>query len=121
MFGKAKKATKTQQIDRLAICNSCDELFRPTKQCKKCGCFVKAKALYAESFCPVGNWDTIQSDLDKVEQKGETMQEKEYQESPTYTDDGGLSIETNCKKTYFKTKARKMNKIQKASRKANRK
>jgi predicted Zn-ribbon and HTH transcriptional regulator len=42
--------------ERLAICNGCDKLFRPTMQCKKCGCFVKVKIKLAASECPIGKW-----------------------------------------------------------------
>ena len=66
ILGRAKKVTRTQHIDRLAICYDCDEL-TITRQCKKCGCFVKAKTLYAQSFCPAGNWDVIHSKHDVVE------------------------------------------------------
>lgn len=41
---------------RMDICNSCEFLFEPTKQCKKCGCFMTAKTLFQKSKCPIGKW-----------------------------------------------------------------
>lgn len=49
-------AEKTQRID---ICNSCEFLFTPTRNCKKCGCFVDAKAALAISDCPINKWPKI--------------------------------------------------------------
>lgn len=41
---------------RLNICNSCEFLFQPTKNCKKCGCFVVAKVHGATAKCPENKW-----------------------------------------------------------------
>ncbi|MGM0587094.1 MAG: DUF6171 family protein [Bacteroidota bacterium] len=41
---------------RLYTCTQCPKLFRPTMQCKECGCFVKAKVKYEEENCPKGKW-----------------------------------------------------------------
>lgn len=49
---------KTKE-DRLALCHSCDHLFKPTSQCTKCGCFVHAKAALKSSSCPIGKWIEI--------------------------------------------------------------
>lgn len=45
--------------ERMAICNSCEFLFTPTMQCKKCGCFVHAKTSIAMFECPVKKWVKI--------------------------------------------------------------
>ena len=42
--------------ERLSICNTCDFLFEPTMQCKKCGCFLKAKTSFAFFKCPIDKW-----------------------------------------------------------------
>lgn len=56
-LNKAEKASKYTRARRLYLnCYACDELFNPTKQCKKCGCFVKAKVMYKKSSCPIGKW-----------------------------------------------------------------
>lgn len=41
---------------RYAICESCPELRPHTKQCKKCGCFMKLKVKLADAACPLGKW-----------------------------------------------------------------
>jgi protein-arginine kinase activator protein McsA len=55
-----KPSTKYSETElskkRINICNSCEFLFKPTKQCKKCGCFMPAKVLLEQSKCPIGEW-----------------------------------------------------------------
>jgi len=41
---------------RIVICNRCPELRASTRQCKKCGCFVDAKALLKNQKCPLEKW-----------------------------------------------------------------
>jgi hypothetical protein len=41
---------------RLNICDSCEYLFAPTGNCKKCGCFVKAKTWLKDTTCPLNKW-----------------------------------------------------------------
>lgn len=43
--------------ERMNICNSCEHLFIPTSQCKKCGCFVKLKTTLQSSSCPIKKWN----------------------------------------------------------------
>lgn len=52
---------------RTTICQSCDKLFKPTNQCRLCGCFIFTKTKLAASHCPINKW-TI-----------EIVQEKENQ------------------------------------------
>jgi hypothetical protein len=53
---------KTEWIDeevsikRYDICKSCPELIKLTTQCKKCGCFMKAKTKLEKATCPIGKW-----------------------------------------------------------------
>lgn len=42
--------------ERYSICQSCPELVKLTKQCKKCGCFMFAKTKLAKATCPLGKW-----------------------------------------------------------------
>jgi hypothetical protein len=42
--------------DRYEICKGCPEFIRATKQCKKCGCFMKAKTQLETAICPLGKW-----------------------------------------------------------------
>lgn len=44
--------------ERLNICLSCDKLYKPTKSCKLCGCFMVAKTKLAKQACPVKKWTT---------------------------------------------------------------
>lgn len=42
--------------ERLDICRSCPKLFKPTRTCKMCGCFMGIKTWAAEAVCPIGLW-----------------------------------------------------------------
>jgi len=42
--------------DRLAICKSCVYYFKPTGNCKDCGCFMKIKARLAPMECGQRKW-----------------------------------------------------------------
>lgn len=41
---------------RLSICANCPELIKLTFQCKKCGCFMKAKTKIQNASCPLLKW-----------------------------------------------------------------
>lgn len=49
-------AEESVSKERYSICQSCPELVRLTKQCKKCGCFMAVKTKLAEAVCPLGKW-----------------------------------------------------------------
>lgn len=49
-------ASDDVQKDRINICNSCEFLFTPTRNCKKCGCFVDAKTKLLSENCPINKW-----------------------------------------------------------------
>jgi len=55
------------KAERLSYCNSCEFLFEPTMQCKKCGCFVNAKTAIAPFKCPIGKWPAVTLDQNKVD------------------------------------------------------
>ena len=40
---------------RLEICSAC-EFFSKTKQCRKCGCFMKLKVTLERAKCPIHKW-----------------------------------------------------------------
>ena len=42
--------------ERLDICRSCQHYFKPTGNCKKCGCFMRIKTTLAFTECPIGLW-----------------------------------------------------------------
>lgn len=39
---------------RLRICDTCDQ--RDENVCRRCGCFISAKALWRVGACPLGKW-----------------------------------------------------------------
>lgn len=41
---------------RIEVCNTCPSLFKPTRQCKLCFCFVEAKARMPNASCPANKW-----------------------------------------------------------------
>jgi hypothetical protein len=47
-------------------CLKCPSLIQATKQCKKCGCFMKEKAKLPHATCPLGKWGAIQNTEDVV-------------------------------------------------------
>jgi predicted Zn-ribbon and HTH transcriptional regulator len=49
-------AEESVVVIRLKTCDECPRLYRPTQQCKECGCFVKAKSRIKNSECPLGKW-----------------------------------------------------------------
>lgn len=54
--GKAEYVDEEIRKSRIEKCNSCSHLFSMTRQCKKCGCFIDAKAKYKKAFCPLSKW-----------------------------------------------------------------
>lgn len=49
---------------RYDICKECPFLL-PTKQCSKCGCFMKAKVKLADASCPEHKWGKITQETDQ--------------------------------------------------------
>lgn len=41
---------------RYNICKECPMLINISKQCKKCGCFMKVKTKLLHATCPIGKW-----------------------------------------------------------------
>lgn len=52
-----KQAPKTL-LDkrRIAICNTCDTLHKPTRMCSACFCFVDLKTKILSQSCPKQKW-----------------------------------------------------------------
>lgn len=48
----------TRQIrdGRYEICLGCERLFKPTRTCKECGCFMSAKTWLKLAECPLDKW-----------------------------------------------------------------
>ena len=53
---KTKRISDIDAEIRFDICKSCPELVELTNQCKKCGCFMKAKTTLESAKCPIGKW-----------------------------------------------------------------
>lgn len=51
-----ERASEDLAKKRYLICQSCPELVKLTKQCKKCGCFMFAKTKLEKATCPLGKW-----------------------------------------------------------------
>ena len=45
---------------RMTICKSCPKLFKPTKTCKECGCFMSVKVWVSDADCPLNKWESEQ-------------------------------------------------------------
>jgi hypothetical protein len=60
---KTEYATKEVAQSRYDICKTC-EFFLPTKQCTKCGCFMKAKVTLAHAECPEHKWGKFNQEID---------------------------------------------------------
>ena len=50
---------------RMSICLSCDQLGE-WKICKLCKCFMHLKSRYKFARCPIGKWDSIESEIDSI-------------------------------------------------------
>ena len=55
---------------RMAICRECEFFFKPTANCKKCGCFMKIKTKLALKKCPIEKWVEV-----KPHETNKTIQE----------------------------------------------
>lgn len=42
--------------ERFALCKGCEVLFKPTRTCKECGCFMGLKTWLKDASCPLGKW-----------------------------------------------------------------
>ncbi len=51
-----KHASDELATSRMSICQGCPEFFKASGQCKKCGCFMKAKTKFEAAKCPIGKW-----------------------------------------------------------------
>lgn len=60
MLDKRKYTTEEISKERLAICETCPRLFKATKTCKECGCFMTAKTKLKNAVCPLGKWGAVE-------------------------------------------------------------
>jgi hypothetical protein len=48
--------TREIRDERLDACKDCDRLFKPTRTCRECGCFMSMKTWLKDASCPIGKW-----------------------------------------------------------------
>ncbi len=53
---KTEYAEDSVASSRFLICEECPFFISLTSQCKKCGCFMKAKTKLAKAKCPEHKW-----------------------------------------------------------------
>jgi hypothetical protein len=58
LLGRAEKVDEETYRERILTCSDCPKIITPTFQCGKCLCFIRRKARYAKSQCPL----TIEED-----------------------------------------------------------
>ena len=51
-----KKVSIEVQEYRYNTCQSCEKLYKPTDNCKACGCFMKVKTWMPDQACPLNKW-----------------------------------------------------------------
>lgn len=56
IFNKDKRVEEDIYSKRMNICKACEYYYTPTKQCKKCGCFMEIKTKIDNAICPIGKW-----------------------------------------------------------------
>jgi hypothetical protein len=47
---------KETRASRFDTCKGCDSLFKPTRTCKECGCFMALKTWLIDASCPLQKW-----------------------------------------------------------------
>lgn len=52
--------TKEIRNERFDICKGCDRIFKPTRTCKECGCFMAMKTWLKHASCPLGKWGMVE-------------------------------------------------------------
>jgi ArsR family metal-binding transcriptional regulator len=58
------KVSESVQKERFDICLSCEHLYKPTNNCKKCGCFMGVKTWMANQRCPLNKWERSNPEIE---------------------------------------------------------
>ena len=61
-----KTVSEEVKLQRLSVCNNCEDFIKKLKTCKKCGCYMPAKTTFAGSFCPSKKWTTTTPGKDLI-------------------------------------------------------
>lgn len=56
LFNKNNYIDSETRDGRYDICLGCDRLFKPTKTCLECGCFMNRKTWLKDAECPLDKW-----------------------------------------------------------------
>ena len=64
---RKNRVTKGEYLMRMSACNKCVYLLKALDVCKKCGCFVKMKAMSPSMECPIGKWSLSETIVDSPE------------------------------------------------------
>lgn len=59
LFDPSKHVHPKIRRQRINICMQCPYLFKPTKNCKVCLCFVREKSKLITEDCPMGYWQKL--------------------------------------------------------------
>lgn len=57
------KVSPEIQKERFSICESCEFLYKPTANCKKCGCFMRIKTWMPRQRCPIKKWGPVEPEI----------------------------------------------------------
>jgi hypothetical protein len=55
-----KTVSEKVKLERLSICKGCEHFVASYKTCKKCGCYMPAKTMFAATSCPIDKWQKNQ-------------------------------------------------------------
>jgi hypothetical protein len=58
LFNKKNYVDMDIRDARFNICLGCDRLYKRTKTCKECGCFMNRKTWLKDASCPLGKWNS---------------------------------------------------------------
>jgi hypothetical protein len=72
MFKTVSEAVK---LNRLEICTTCENFIKTVQVCKQCGCFMPAKALFAQAMCPANLWNQEKPGTDLINKLDEAILE----------------------------------------------
>jgi predicted Zn-ribbon and HTH transcriptional regulator len=67
---RKNRVTKGEYLMRMSACNKCVYLLKALDVCKKCGCFVKMKAMSPSMECPIGKWSLSETSVDSPKDEG---------------------------------------------------
>lgn len=56
LLSSSNYTTRDTRDARLGVCKGCERLFKPTRTCRECGCFMAAKTWLKDASCPLGKW-----------------------------------------------------------------